>query len=205
MEEIAVPQMRYMTTRELAETLDVDGTTITRAVEKLGLDAELHPVLRNSQGGYMFDQEQATLIKQEIQKHHNLASRKIDDVSTELEENQAIANALMILERRNAQLRARAEEAESLNRMLMHSSRLYTVTEIAKELGMTSGAKLNEALEKKGVQYKVNGTWVPTCKYSNLGYFEIKQQVHDETGYVYYDRKVTQEGRAFIIKLFRGV
>lgn len=28
----------------------------------------------------------------------------------------------------------------------------------------------------------------------------IKQQVHDN-GYVYYDRKVTQEGREFILKL----
>lgn len=189
-----------MTTNELAESLGVSPTTITRAVKKL--DAVLQPVEVNSQGGMLFDMGQATLIKQEIQKHHNLQNRQIDNVSTELEENQTIANALLILERRNVELRARAENAERLNAILMHTTRLYTITEIAKELGMTSGAKLNEVLEQKGVQYKVNGTWVPTCKYSDLGYFEIKQQVHDDTGYVYYDRKVTQEGRKFILELF---
>jgi len=189
-----------MTTNELAESLGVSPTTITRAVKKL--DAVLQPVEVNSQGGMLFDVGQATLIKQEIQKHHNLQNRQIDNVSTELEENQTIANALLILERRNVELRARAENAERLNAILMHTTRLYTITEIAKELGMTSGAKLNEVLEQKGVQYKVNGTWVPTCKYSDLGYFEIKQQVHDDTGYVYYDRKVTQEGRKFILELF---
>lgn len=189
-----------MTTNELAESLGVSPTTITRAVKKL--DAVLQPVEVNSQGGMLFDMRQATLIKQEIQKHHNLQNRQIDNVSTELEENQTIANALLILERRNVELRARAENAERLNAILMHTTRLYTITEIAKELGMTSGAKLNEVLEQKGVQYKVNGTWVPTCKYSDLGYFEIKQQVHDDTGYVYYDRKVTQEGRKFILQLF---
>lgn len=120
---------------------------------------------------------------------------------TMLEENQTIANALMILQRRSEEYRIRAERAEHTNAILMHTTRLYTMTEIAKEIGMKSANELNKVLEDKGIQYKVNGTWVPTTKYSTRGFFEIKQEVHDDTGYVYYDRKVTQEGRRFIIEL----
>ena len=194
---------KFVTVKDLAEVLGVSERTVRDTASVKGLEGSFHTLQTNGgkQSLRVFNEEEATIIKREIQKHHNLASRRIDTVTTELEENQMIAQALTILQRRNNELQARCEAAESLNQRLMHSSRLYTITEIAKELGLTSGAKLNEILEKKGVQYKVNGTWVPTCKYSDCGYFEIKQQVHDDTGYVYYDRKVTQEGRKFILEL----
>ena len=70
-----------VTTKELAQMLGVEVTAIKRAVQKLG--AVLHRVERNNQGGYLFTEKQATIIKQEIQKHHNLATRRIDTVSTE--------------------------------------------------------------------------------------------------------------------------
>lgn len=197
--------MELITTKQLASILDVDTTTITRAVEKL--DAVLHPVQRSNQGGYLFNEEQATLIKKEIQGHHNLATRQIDSVSTEAEENALIVQAMGILKRRTTELEeklrlesARADSFEAKNKLLMHSLKLYTVTEIAKELGYSSAEKLNKILEERGIQFKVNGTWVPSAKYSGCGYFEIKQEVHDN-GFVYYDRKVTQEGREFILKL----
>lgn len=197
--------MNCMTTQQLADVLGVDSSTITRAVNKL--DAVLQPVMRNSQGGYLFNEEQATLIKKEIQGHHNLATRQIDSVSTEAEENALIIQAMGILKRRTTELEeklrletARADTYEAKNKLLMHSLKLYTVTEIAKELGYSSAEKLNKILEERGIQFKVNGTWVPSAKYSGCGYFEIKQEVHDN-GFVYYDRKVTQEGREFIINL----
>ena len=200
---------RQVTTKELADVLGVDVKTVSNAVERLlGSSSEKFGEIRTvSNGGRpskVFNQLQATMIKQEIQQHHNLGSRQIDQVSTELEENQLIANALVILQRRNEELRIRAERAEHTNQILMHSSKLYTVTEIAKELGMTSAEVLNKKLEEKKVQYKVNGTWVPTAAYADLGYFEIKQQVHDN-GFVYYDRKVTQEGRQFILEQFTAI
>lgn len=200
--------MNCMTTQQLADVLGVDSSTITRAVNKL--DAVLQPVIRNSQGGYLFNEEQATLIKKEIQGHHNLATRQIDSVSTEAEENALIIQAMGILKRRTTELEeklrletARADTYEAKNKLLMHSLKLYTVTEIAKELGYSSAEKLNKILEERGIQFKVNGTWVPSAKYSGCGYFEIKQEVHDN-GFVYYDRKVTQEGREFIINLLKA-
>ena len=189
-----------MTTKEVAEALGVDISTVQKAAKRLSETSDVLPKLRQGQTA-RYTEAQATLIKKEIQKHHNLQSRQIDTVSTEVEENETIANALLILQRRSEEYRLRAERAERTNIILMHTSKLYTVTEIAKELGYRSANELNKELELRGLQYKVNGTWVPTAKYSNMGLFEIKQEVHDDTGYVYYDRKVTQEGRRFILEL----
>lgn len=91
-------------------------------------------------------------------------------------------------------------EAEKTNAILMHVNKNYTVTEIAKELNLKSATQLNKILADKKIQYKSNGTWVLYSKYSNLGYFDIKQEVL-ETGKVIYHRKVTQLGRKFIIGL----
>ena len=200
---------RSCTLKELSEILGVSDRTVRDTASKLGMESTFRTLA--TAGGYqqvrVFDEEQATEIKLEIQKHHNLASRQIDNVSTAAEENALINQAIAILNRRAMEFeekarieKERADRFEATNKLLMHSMRLYTVTEIAKELGYTSAEKLNKILEEKGIQYKVNGTWVPSAKFSGCGYFEIKQEVHDN-GFVYYDRKVTQEGREFILKL----
>lgn len=92
-------------------------------------------------------------------------------------------------------------EAERRNAILMHVNKTYTVTEIAKELGLKSAIQLNKILAEKKIQYQVNGTWVMYSKYSDLGYEEIKQEVLD-SGRVIYHRRITQLGREFILQLF---
>ena len=113
MNEIATK--KTVTTRELAETLGVDRTTVTKTVKRLEQGGEVlhhHTTDEFNNTIWWYDEQQATIIKQEIQKHHNLATRQIDIVSTELEENQTIANAMMILQRRSEELKRRAEIAE---------------------------------------------------------------------------------------------
>lgn len=92
-------------------------------------------------------------------------------------------------------------EAERTNSILMHVNKTYTMTEIAKEIGLKSATELNKILSDKKIQYKVNGTWVMYSDYSNCGYEEIKQDVLDN-GRVIYHRKITQLGRKFILNLF---
>lgn len=111
---------------------------------------------------------------------------------------EALRLALELEEKREL-AEARAEEAENKNSLLMHTNKTYTASEIAKEIGFTSAIKLNEFLKDKKVQYKQNGTWLPTAKYSELGYFEIKQEVIGDI--VIYHSKITQFGREFILKL----
>lgn len=97
--------------------------------------------------------------------------------------------------------RAARVEAERKNAILMHVNKTYTITEIAKELGLKSAIQLNRILAEKKIQYQVNGTWVMFSQYSNCGYEEIKQEVLD-SGKVIYHRRITQMGREFILDLF---
>lgn len=99
--------------------------------------------------------------------------------------------------------REKREEAERRNAILSHVNKTYTMTEIAKELGLRSANELNRWLSDMHVQYKVNGTWVMYSDYSDKGYEDIKQEVLDN-GKVVYHRKITQIGREFIISLFQS-
>ncbi|MDO4452825.1 MAG: BRO family protein [Lachnospiraceae bacterium] len=60
-------------------------------------------------------------------------------------------------------------EAERKNAILTHVNKTYTMTEIAKELGLKSATQLNKMLAEKKIQYQVNGTWVMYSQYSTLG------------------------------------
>ena len=99
--------------------------------------------------------------------------------------------------------REKREEAEIRNAILSHVNKTYTMTEIAKELGLRSANELNKWLSDMHIQYKVNGTWVMYSDYSDKGYEDIKQEVLD-SGRVVYHRKITQIGREFIINLFQS-
>lgn len=97
--------------------------------------------------------------------------------------------------------RAARIEAEKTNAILMHVNKTYTMTEIAKEIGLKSANELNKILAEKKIQYKSNGTWVMYSDYSDLGYESIKQETLD-SGRVIYHRRITQLGRKFILRLF---
>ena len=91
----------------------------------------------------------------------------------------------------------KAKIEEEKNR-LIHQGKLYTTTEIAKELGFKSAKAFNEFLKEKKIQYKVNDTWVLAARFSELGYTEIKQTELD-TGKIIYNRKWTGIGRDWLI------
>lgn len=93
-------------------------------------------------------------------------------------------------------------EAERRNAVLMHAAKTYTTTEIAKELSLKSAIALNNKLSDLKIQFKQNGTWVLYSKYADLGYTDIKQSVLD-SGRIVYDRRWTQDGRAFVLDLLK--
>ena len=90
-------------------------------------------------------------------------------------------------------------EAERRNAVLMHATKTYTSSEIAKELGFKSAIALNNKLAELKIQFKQNGTWLLYSEYADLGYTDIKQKALDN-GKVVYDRHWTQDGRLFILK-----
>lgn len=81
---------------------------------------------------------------------------------------------------------------------LVHSSKTYTTTEIAKELGFKSANALNKDLESKKLQYKMNGTWVLAAKFSEEGFVSIKQNELKDGRIIYY-RRWTGKGRDWLV------
>ena len=107
MNEIATE--KTVTTKELAEMLGVDVDTVNNTVNRLGFS----DVLRKSTGGRptrVFNEKQATLIKQAIQRHHNLATRQIDNISTDLEGELLVQKAMAYQQMKINQLQAKVKE-----------------------------------------------------------------------------------------------
>ena len=170
MNEVSIES--YVSVKALAEILDVSEATIKRAVEKVR--SLLGGVETNSQGGYLLNEEQATIVKNEIAKHHNLQSRQIDSVSTELEENQIIASAMAILQARNEELKRQNEKllpAANFAYQLCSSKDTIEIGECAKVLNKNIGRnRLFEFLRNSNVLQSNN---IPYQKYIDAGYFRV--------------------------------
>ena len=96
----------------------------------------------------------------------------------------------------------REQELKEKVNLLTHTSKLYTSTEIAKELGFKSARAFNEKLNEDKIHYRVNGTWLLYAKYSEMKLTSIKQHIL-ENGKIIYDRKWTGLGRDFLIERYR--
>lgn len=79
---------------------------------------------------------------------------------------------------------------------ILKSTKLVTITQIAKDYGL-SGQALNKLLKQEGIQYKLGGQWLLYQKYADKGY--TKSETHiDQTGEARLNTKWTQKGRLFI-------
>lgn len=114
-----------------------------------------------------------------------------------------LARAVKIQNKKILDYKEYIQKLENKVDRLVHSNKLYTATEIAKELGFKSATALNKELEARKIQYKMNGTWVLSARYSEAGYTSIKQN-ELENGTIIYDRKWTGLGRDFLIDLFNN-
>ena len=132
-----------------------------------------------------------------IRKHGLYATK--DTAEKILNDPSFLIKALQTLEEE----RQARKKAEGTVAILTHVNKVYTTTEIAKELGLRSANALNNKLSELGIQFKQNGTWVLYSRYADKGYTQIKQNALDN-GKVVYDRKWTQIGREFILNLIGG-
>ena len=142
-----------------------------------------------------FKKEVKKILK-DIRKHGIYAT---DNVIDQIINNPEFGIKLLASLKEGRQARI---EAERKNAILMHTNKTYTATEIAKELGFKSAIALNKDLCKKKIQYKVNNTYVLYSKYAEMGLVSIKQQIMDN-GREVYNRHFTQEGRDFLLNLYR--
>lgn len=112
-----------------------------------------------------------------------------------------MARAVLVANKTLERIQKERDQLEQEKLALLHCGKLYTSTEVAKELGFKSANALNKMLEQEGIQYFVNKTWVLKSKYADKGYTSIKQLVL-ENGRTVYDRKWTGVGRDFLIQKF---
>ena len=188
---------------QLKTRLKEDGVTTNEVIDALGRkqqatvinEQNLYKVIFQSrkQEAEQFQDWVTGEVLPSIRKHGIYATpQTVEDM---------IANpdfAIQLLQTLKTEREARIE-AERRNAVLMHATKMYTSTEIAKELGFKSAIALNNKLADLKIQFKQNGTWLLYSQYADLGYTDIKQKALDN-GQVVYDRHWTQDGRLFILK-----
>lgn len=197
---------KTMTTKELAEVLGVDVRTVNGAVERLleSTFQKFGAIKTLSNGGRptkIFNETQATLIKREIQKHHNLANRQIDEVSTEMEVMLKIQEGYALAVQKMKEYKLRAEQAESVVNRIADSSGLKTIKEAADILGY--GEKTYFAmLRGLGIIFYENGINLPKREYIESKYFEVKEEPYERNGktYLYSRIYVTAKGLLWLEK-----
>lgn len=192
---------KTITTKELAEVLGVSVDTITRTANKvIDPSAVLRRVINGGESK-VFTEKQATLIKQEIQKHHNLANRQIDSVSSELEENQTIVNAMMILQRRNTELKQRAELAENALKRIEQAPGCFSIAQTAKALKLPYGRNtLFDKLRDLGLLNSYNE---PYQEQINANHFKVVNKICGD-GKNHIVPLVTGRGLVYLAKKFNA-
>lgn len=193
---------KTVTTKELAEVLGVDVTTVRKTVNRLEQGGEvLHYLTKDKYGNdcFIYTEEQATLIKQNIQKHHNLASRQIDNVSTDTEMMMNIQRDFAWLVQKNKELQAKADFYDCVT----GSKDTVDMKECAKVINFRGWGrnKIFELLRQKSVLDRSNQ---PYQRYCDMQYFRIIESKYVlPTGEVKISLKtvVYQKGLDFIRKL----
>ena len=131
-------------------------------------------------------------METKIKELYPVASYMIDD---------PIKRAEKWIEEHKQRLMLEQQVAESQPKVtyydtILKSSKLVTITQIAKDYGL-SGQALNKILHQEGIQYKLGGQWLLYHGYADKGY--TKSHTHiDSTGEARMNTKWTQKGRLFI-------
>ena len=214
-----------ISSREVAEMMDYNHKDILRKIDNLNKElgvAQMSSTQYWIESTYVHEQNKMTYREYQVTKKgceliaHKTEGQKgvlftvrymdkFEEMEKKLQKQlpgtyiEALEQ-LLASEKEKARVQLELKDEQHKNEMLMHFNKLYTTTEIAKELGIKSAAKLNKVLNDKGIQFKQNGTWVLYSDYSECGYVSIKQTLL-ENGHIIYDRKWTQEGRKFLLDL----
>lgn len=127
----------------------------------------------------------------------------------QISREQKIAEALMlaqgVLAEKDAQIKMLTPKAEFTD-IVLKSQSCHTVTEIAKELGMTA-IELNKKLCERGIQYKHRDHYVLYAQYNNKGYTDTETRTYfSSNGEVMSRIQMvwTEYGRVFIHSLFNS-
>lgn len=127
------------------------------------------------------------------------------EIFRNLKEEREKRKALETENARQKQLIGELQPKVSYYDIILNNKGLVTVTQIAKDYGM-SGNAMNALLHKLGIQYKQSGQWLLYSDYHDKGYthsktIDIKHK--DGTPDTKMQTKWTQKGRLFIYQLLK--
>lgn len=119
---------------------------------------------------------------------------------------QAIAASKEEISAKNQIIGELKPKADYLDRILKSKS-LLTITQIAKDYGM-SGVAMNQKLHELGVQYKQSDQWFLYERYHDKGYTSSETFVIEDvpgSERVVMNTKWTMKGRVFLYNLLKGI
>ena len=116
-------------------------------------------------------------------------------VTTISNDDEAIAYAMQVLNKRLEQARQEKAMLEQQNNYLtsemkqqspkvqyydntLQSAHTYTSTQMAKELNMRTAEQLHKALKEKGIMFYQSGQWMLTARYCEKGYTKPRTTVY---------------------------
>lgn len=117
----------------------------------------------------------------------------------EQKEKQTMLEQNLLLEAKVEEDKPKVEFCDKV----LQSETLLTVTQIAKDYGLTA-RKLNSILKEQGVQYYKSGQWHLYAEYANKGYAKSETYI-DHKGEANTYTKWTQAGRLFIHELLKYI
>lgn len=136
--------------------------------------------------------EEADRQPKELKGRELMAKALIEAQAVLAEKDTTIAKQTQLI----GELKPKADYTDRI----LQSKSLVTITQIAKDYGM-SGAAMNEKLHELGVIYKLGGQWLLYSRYQAKGYThsETVNITHkDGSGNVRMNTKWTQKGRLFL-------
>ena len=158
-----------------------------------------------------------------------------EGVTTVSDDDDTIANAMAILQRRLEEKERRLQEKEQrlqlasttieqqgqriveqrneiatltpmadYTREVLQSTSTFTLTQVAKDLGLRSVMVLTEFCREARILYRQSGQWLPTARYSGKGFFETRTAKYvksDNTIGTSLSTVVTEKGRVMLRKM----
>lgn len=145
-------------------------------------------------------------------------------VATVADDDAALLHAMQILQRRIDDKQQRLQMAESqlveqqrtiqslapmadYTRQVLQSQSTYTLTQVAKDLGMRSVRTLTDLLRKHRILFRQSDQWLPTANYASRGYFKTRTASFirpDNTIGTSLSTVVTEQGRVFLHNFFNS-
>ena len=203
------PEEKVTTVKELAIELRVAESTVKNTITELRqvVGGVFEDIKRNSQNGYLLNEKQATAIKLKLRQRNNLKDDSaVMQIGNDLEffallkkrdEEQKKLDAYR--DRRIAELKERAEVAESALARIENGKGCFTMNQTAKALKLPYGnITLFQKLRENGI---LNSDNTPKQEQINAGRFKVIVKTVEHKGNVNVTL-TTGKGLVYLAKRF---